>query len=120
MREAAIASRIRPWIGEWLASDQTDTGGASPPAPKAAASAGLASQTSATLQLGRDISAECATGPAAKARPVRPVGNCWIRFAVGRSDARRGGKEGVSTCRSGGSPYDYQKKGRGTEHTEVR
>src|SRR3546814_6660309 len=79
MREAAIASRIRPWIGEWLASDQTDTGGASPPAPKAAASAGLASQTSATFPIGRDISAGCATGPAAKAMSVRPVSNCWFR-----------------------------------------
>ena len=80
IRDAAIASRIRPWIGEWLASDQTGSV-ASPPA-KAEATAGLASHTSSTAPIGLVFNAGCAIGPAAKAMSVRPVSSCWIRFAV--------------------------------------
>src|SRR3546814_12007188 len=79
MRGAAIASRIRPWIGEWLASDQTGSI-ASPPA-KADATAGLASHTSSTAPIGLVFNAGCAIGPAAKAMSVPPVSNCWIRLA---------------------------------------
>src|SRR3546814_10605381 len=64
MRDAAIASRIRPWIGEWLASDQTGSI-ASPPAT-ADATAGLASHTSSTAPIGLVFNAGCAIGPAAK------------------------------------------------------
>src|SRR3546814_20012499 len=50
IREAAIASRIRPWIGEWLASDQTGSA-ASVPRAKVAATAGLASQDRKSTRL---------------------------------------------------------------------
>src|SRR3546814_18536942 len=65
IREAAIASRIRPWIGEWLASDQTGSA-ASVPRAQVAETAGLESQSSATLPIGRVRRDGCATSPAAQ------------------------------------------------------
>src|SRR3546814_15978603 len=53
MRDAAIASRIRPWIGEWLASDQPGSI-ASPPA-KEDATAGQIGRASGRARVGQYV-----------------------------------------------------------------
>src|SRR3546814_13849175 len=48
----------------------------------------------------------------------------WRRWpacvSAGRSEERRVGKEGVSTCRSRGSPYPYKKKQDNIIHDQVQ
>src|SRR3546814_16832411 len=90
MRDAAIASRIRPWIGEWLARDQTGRL-ASPPAT-ADATAGLASHTRSPAPLALVLNAACADGPDADATSCRPVRNCLSSFSWRVTEPERVGK----------------------------
>src|SRR3546814_13573155 len=46
----------------------------------------------------------------AKSKNAKDKGSAGKEEAAGRSEERRVGKEGVSTCRSRWSPYNYKKK----------
>src|SRR3546814_16728802 len=100
-QKTAYEMRISDWSSDVCSSDLLVGLGATDPLP----------HLSATGRV--ELTDPVIDGPVRQPGRVRPVARrqgVVQRVDVSRSEERRVGKEGVSTCRSRWSPYHYKKK----------